>query len=257
MKLALFVLRMRSGFEAADSGILIWRAKPLLLLLFFGIPAFTILIVTRAFNLPFYVHFGNELVLRFLTCVLALWWLKPLFDRCALQVVSKLFFNRDSTIKELCFSLFKNGSRGLVGDLLWRRFSPVRGAALAMRILEKPTRKQYKERKKILVSGGLNFGIYLTIICVILEAVLAIGIYIFLYSVLMLTNTDFPSVFSDALLCNILLGFYFINYVLVETLYIAMSFALYINSRVITEGWDLEIIFRQLTKKNEAGRTHE
>jgi hypothetical protein len=154
---------MRSGFEAADSGVLIWRAKPLPILLFFGIPALIILILTRTINLPFYYYFGNEVPLRFFTCVIALWWLKPLFDRFALQVVSKLFFNRDSKTKELCNSILKNCLRGLVGDLLWRRFSPLRGSALAIRILEKTNIKQYRERKKILVPGGLSFGIYLTI----------------------------------------------------------------------------------------------
>jgi hypothetical protein len=35
------------------------------------------------------------------------------------------------------------------------------------------------------------------------------------------------------------------NYVLVESLYVCMSFGLYINSRVELEGWDLQIMFRK------------
>jgi hypothetical protein len=240
---------MRSGFEAADSGVLIWRTRPFILLLFLGIPALATAILTRNINFSFYYYFENEVPFRFCIVVFSLWWLKPLFDRFALHIVSKLFFYRDANIKELCSSLYKNIIPGILGDLLWRRFSPIRGAALAIRMLEKQKGKQYRTRKKILANNGLNFGIYLTIICVILEIALSVSAYIFIYACLMILNIEFTSIFGDSMLCGIFFAFYFINYCIVETLYIAMNFALYINSRVITEGWDLEIIFRKLASK--------
>jgi hypothetical protein len=41
---------------------------------------------------------------------------------------------------------------------------------------------------------------------------------------------------------------YCVNYMLVESLYAAMGFGVYINSRVETEGWDLQLLFQQFEK---------
>jgi hypothetical protein len=41
------------------------------------------------------------------------------------------------------------------------------------------------------------------------------------------------------------------NYMLVEMLYVCMGFGLYLNSRIEAEGWDIEIVFRNLGEKTK------
>jgi hypothetical protein len=180
---------------------------------------------------------------------LVLWWLKPLFDRLVLHVISARFFSSPSTYraKELLRDLFGTLCRALPGDLLWRRFNPGRAAYTAVRVLERGTNKIFQQRKKALVSGGLGFCSLLGVLCIILEGILLFGEMLF---VILISEMVFPagSPFfrNDSAVFDILFFAAFcLNYVLVESLYICMSFGLYINSRVELEGWDLQIMFRK------------
>jgi hypothetical protein len=242
----LFKLRIRSGFEASDSGILVWRARPMLLLLFFAIPSVIPVIICYFIKLPDYKNPFTNYIMAILVVAFFLWWLKPLFDRFALQVVSKLFFNKNTPLKEIFKGLLKNVFYGLIGDLLWRRFSPVRSVNMPLRILEKPKRDMYKRRKDTLGSGGI--GIFLTIMLYILEVVLSICCMVFVVIILDLADSNIISVMDGSVFKIISIIIIFVNYCIIETLYVSMGFAVYINSRVETEGWDLEIIFRQLAE---------
>jgi hypothetical protein len=48
---------------------------------------------------------------------------------------------------------------------------------------------------------------------------------------------------------NIMLITSWFNDILIESLYVCMGFGLYINSRVETEGWDIELLFKENAKK--------
>jgi hypothetical protein len=48
---------------------------------------------------------------------------------------------------------------------------------------------------------------------------------------------------------NIMLITSWFNDILLESLYVCMGFGLYINSRVETEGWDIELLFKENAKK--------
>jgi hypothetical protein len=248
--LPLLNLRLRSGLEAADSGILIWRAKLPALLLFFAVPALFVFCAACIIPSPFESagqDLSDAIMVRGVTGFVLLWWFKPLFDRFALQVISKVYFNKKVRAKELFAGLAPNIFRALLADITWRRFSPSRGASIVIRVLERIKRKQYKARRGVLERGGINFVVYITIICVVLEIIFIIAAIVFLYLIFMMLDIDFVP--------GLLIAWYtiwFIDYCLLETLYVAMSFALYINARSITEGWDLEIIFASLAKNREA-----
>jgi hypothetical protein len=257
-----WVLRMRSGFEAADSGILIWRERPFLLLLFFAAPAALLAALVYNIPFPFYrtLKFLDITIWRYLISAGALWWCKPFFDRFALHIISKLFFNKQISIKEIVVSFFPAVFRGLAGDLTWRRFSPFRGAALPIRMLERQKRKALGARKEALLGGGLGFTVFLIILCIFLEIALLIGSFIFAAALIILFGIQFASgqTAADSLLSLIAFAVYFINFCIVETLWMAMSFAVYINSRVITEGWDLEIVFGELAARyGQNGKTQD
>ena len=237
-----FALRHRSVWEAADSGLLLWRKNFFLFLPFFAFPFWTFAFVLRL--LP-----GN---LQYLSW-LVLWLLKPFFDRIILHIISIQFFENGADLKRLCRGLGKSLTRGLLGDLLWRRFSPLRSAIMPLRVLE-PGGTQWRkiaQRKNTLKKGGLGFGFYLTGWGLALEATLLLGEILFFVVMAEIIRGGFIASFGNFFMAAEVFIFaaWCFNYMLVETIYVCMGFALYINSRVEVEGWDIEILFRSLGEK--------
>ncbi len=234
-------LRSRSVWEAVDSGVLLWRSNFVYFIPFFAVPVWVVACGLRLFS--------GEL---FFIPYLGLWWLKPLFDRIVLHIVSKRFFGDSSMLK--LNDLFRGISemrRGLLGDLLWRRFSPGRAARMPVRVLERLGARQFAQRKKVLEGGGINFCSFISVLGLALEAALLLGEILF---ALMTASLFFPTaveyleenkqiteIFIFAAFC--------FNYILVESLYVCMGFGLYINSRVEVEGWDLELLFKKFVKR--------
>jgi hypothetical protein len=234
-------LRRRTLWEAADSGILLWRENILYFIPLFAIPvwicAFCLLLIPEE--------------ARYLSWIL-LWWLKPFFDRLALQAVASRFFKQPEQAgwRTVLKGLGSNITRGLPGDLLWRRFGPLRGAVMPLRILERLKRGQLSARKKTLETGGLKFCAVLSALGLFIEAGLLAGEAIFCFNMAGFFLPDFS---IDSI--NTGLFFYCaycFNYMLVESLYVSMGFALYINCRVEMEGWDLELLFRKFAGRISA-----
>jgi hypothetical protein len=234
-------LRRRSVWEAADAGILIWRNSFPLLIIFFAIPVWVCSFLLML--IPFRSWFFSVFMPGFI-----LWWLKPLFDRCVLCLVSAQFFRGGEKglgkpgLKEMAETL----RAGLAGDLLWRRFSPFRSAVMPLRVLERAGRKAFGERKAALMPGGLRFGAAITVVGLIMEAGLLTGEIIFLYSLAVQFHPGFDvSRFDMPLFLYVLYSF---NMMLVESLYVCMGFGLYIRARVENEGWDLELLFKRFAR---------
>jgi len=241
-------MRINAGFkhknpkEAADASLILWRKNISLFLLLFAIPLWVAAFAAQIFipdNLPW------------LPWIL-IWLLKPFFDRIILHIISVRFFENNADLKRVCRGLGRSIFRGLAGDLLWRRFSPLRSAMMPVRVLElnlKPG-KNISERKKNLEKGGINYCYFLTIWGIFLEAALLLGLFIFYLTMGEFISGGFLSSIEENE--NIGLLFYAawcMNYMLVESIYVCMGFNLYINARVGVEGWDIEIKFRDLTKK--------
>jgi hypothetical protein len=232
-------LRRRGPWEAADAGLLLWRNNFMYVLLFFA--------------LPFWIcAFGFRLFPENLRpwSWLALWLLKPLFDRPVLHVVSVRFFEKDSGTGRLLRGLGKHIFRGLPGDLLWRRFSPLRSVMMPLRMLENLRGRDIRKRKRSLAKGGLYFCVFLTVWGMILEAVLLGGEILFFFIMIDMIQDDYFSSLGDFFSRSEIFFFaaWCLNYILVESVYVCMGFGLYINSRVEVEGWDLEILFRKLAQ---------
>jgi hypothetical protein len=248
----ILALRKRGLWEALDSGILLWKDN-----FFYFIPFFAIPVWITAFALLFIPY-----DLRWLSW-LGLWWLKPLFDRLCLQVISSRFFrpshegdsltgNTSSSIRTILKGLPRNFFPYLLGDLLWRRFSPFRSTNMCLRLLERLKPKQYKERKKVLVQGGLNYSAILSFLALPLETILLGGEFIF---VLVMIEFFLPGINLDLYFDgeNIMLIFYAaycVNYILVESLCVSMGFGLYINCRNETEGWDIQLLFQKFAENS-------
>jgi len=259
------ILRRRSVWEAADSGLLLWRSNFAYLIPFYVVPVLIAAVALRLF-LPENLRFVSYL---------ALWWFKPLFERLALHIVSVRFFGSGAEpspasgitpadipeaepprrFGELCKGIWQM-RRGLSGDLLWRRFFPGRSALMPIRTLERSGGQRFHQRKRNLSSGGLDFCILVTFLCLVLEAVLLAGKVSFVRMTLQMffpEGIHFLSNNMETLELLIFAAFCF-NYILVGSLYVCMGFGLYLNSRVEVEGWDLQLLFQKFAAR-PAGRS--
>jgi len=233
-------LRHRSRWEALDAGILLWRDNFAYLLIFYALPLWL-------------CAFGLRLIperQRYLSWIF-LWLLRPLFERPALHIISVRFFEKGAGLKRLCRGLVKTIARGLVADLSWRRFSPIRAAMMPVRTLEGLKFRQIPERRKILKKGGLGFCSVLTIWSVIMELILLGGEFLLLIISLEILQ---PGLFAT--MQEIIDGWeifiyaaWCVNSMLIGSLSVCMGFSLYLNCRVELEGWDLAILFRGLAEK--------
>jgi hypothetical protein len=254
----ILALRKRGLWEALDSGILLWKDNFFYFIPFFAIPvwiaAFALLLIPYDF--------------RWLSWF-ALWWLKPLFDRLCLQVISSLFFRPSwegssangkkgppedaaSPMRVILKGLSRNFFPYLLGDLLWRRFSPFRSTNMCLRLLERLKPKQYHERKKVLVQGGLNNSALLSFLALPLEAILLCGEFVFVSIMFQFFLPSMNWVLQFGME-NIMLAFYAaycVNYILVESLFVSMGFGLYINCRNETEGWDIQLLFQKFAQNS-------
>jgi len=226
--------------EAADAGLLLWRKNFASFMPFFAIPfwicAFTLRLIPG-------LEYWSWLII---------WLLKPLFDRPVLHIISVRFFEKDASHKRLRQGMWKSLLRGLPGDLLWRRFSPLRSAMMPVRVLEQNSKSGgISQRKKLLKKGGVNYCFLLTLWGIAVEIALFIGVLLFIYIMLDLFMEGFVfsfwNSFRDAEIY--LYAVYCFNFMLIEPIYVCMGFSLYINSRIEVEGWDIEIIFRNFANK--------
>ena len=244
------VFRRRSGWEASDMGIFLWRTNCFPILFFTAIPS----IILFAVNIMAARLDINWLSRAALFCI---WWIKPLLDRFSLHVISIRFFepvysSQNTSFRRLFRGLGKTIRTGLPGDLLWRRLSLFRSAVMPLRVLERLKESNYNRRKQLLARNGLGFGRPLTLICLSMLTALNAGELVFLNSVFNMINGAGTNVFDfmneNKSLVSLL---YLLNEILVETLYVCMGFSLYINSRVQTEGWDIELLFKTCVEKNK------
>jgi hypothetical protein len=237
-------LRRRSGWEAADMGVLLWRQNWPALLLFFGVPSalYTLLL--------FFLFQGVESDAGYFFGA-ALWWPRPFFDRFALHVVSVRFFEPGARMGRLFRGLGKSLARGLAGDLLWRRFSPFRPSRMPLRVLEALKGNALKRRRDLMSVRGLNFGFPVTLTCLALGAALAYGELSFIYGFFDLIQPGYLGDFWEyaAGISRLALVLSWFNQLFLETLFVCMGFGVYINTRVETEGWDIELLFKSVISR--------
>lgn len=228
-------LRRRSPWEAADAGLLLWRENFVYFLPFFAVPFWICAFALRL--LPEQLQHYSWL---------ALWLLKPFFDRLILHVVSVRFFAGSAGAARIFRGLGRNLWRGLIGDLLWRRFSPLRAAMMPVRTLEN-IRRRIAGRRMSLKKGGLGFCFLLTVWGLALEAVMLCGEVLFVVIMAKIIQVDYRVSPGDFFAGRELFLFtaWCINYIVTESLYVCMGFGVYLNSRVEVEGWDIELLFRR------------
>jgi hypothetical protein len=246
-------LRPRGGWEALDLGCQMARSwwRPV-----WG--------VWLAVYLPAAVLLHAVFREQPFIAAIALWWLKPAFDRFVLHVVSRAVFGAPPTVGEALGGWRDILQPGLLAGLFWvQRLSPWRSFTLPVWQLEKQTGRAAHERRDALGRRMAGYGGWLTLIAATFEGV------VFLSALLLVTllapaagspGFEFSELFRGGgeespgwdlydSLC------YVIAVSVVEPIYVAAGFSLYLNRRAILEGWDIELALRRLDERLRHLRT--
>ena len=239
-------LRARNSWEAVDLGAAMLRAwwRPL-----YG--ALLVVVV------PIAVVLHLVLTTRPWLALLLTWWLKPLYDRVILHVIANAVFGAPPRVREtlghwrsLC------STTGLGAALLWGRFDSARAFNLPVYQLEGQRGPSARERRLVLgrrVAAQASGVLYM---CILFETAgwLSLNALVDLVTPATVDAdyglTAFFRQFSeqDAPGWRIYLNhaLYITAMCAIEPLYVACSFALYLNRRTLLEAWDLELSFRRM-----------
>jgi hypothetical protein len=190
---------------------------------------------------------------------LLLWWLKPLYDYALLIVLSRRVFGATPSLREIARLLAGSLRQGLLGNLLWRRFSLNRAYLLPVWLLENLPARERGPRLALLRSQYSGKAQWLHIVMVHLEGFLFIAALSLLFWFAPDgAGSDLRNLFTgdnyDLLASLAEVGLYFIAMSLCEPLYVAAGFSLYLNRRTELEAWDLELAFRHLRERLDAQR---
>ncbi|HSC84017.1 MAG TPA: DUF4129 domain-containing protein [Pseudomonas sp.] len=239
-------IRPRRVWEAIDLGILLARRHAGLLMASWALvtlPVFALL---------------SLLLWQYPTLsVLLFWWLKPAWERLPLYILSHALFGDTPSLKQALRALPGLLKPQLLASLTWRRFSPTRSFDLP--VLQLEGLKGAARGKRLVVLGQRYSGgaSWLTIICMHLEGLLWFALVSLFYLMLpqqieidwswqQLINTSEGQWLWLEHLSNLL---YALALIVVEPIYVACGFTLYLNRRTALEAWDIELAFRRLRQR--------
>lgn len=239
------VLRPRQGWEAVDLGFRMaahW-ARPLW--------AVCITVVW-----PLALALSIALASSPWLAALLIWWLKPLYDRFLLHVLSRAVFGAVPTLPQTLGAWREILQPGLPHSLLTRFVDFARAFTLPVLQLERQTGKAARARRKLLKQRAGAHASGLTLICLHLEAIVALGLIAAASLLVPDAQMSADSAeawqvdqwwqWSDTLV-------YVLALTLMEPFYVAAGFALYLNRRVTLEGWDVELALRRMAQRLQGG----
>ena len=187
--------------------------------------------------------------------LIAIWWLKPLFDRAVLHVLAQGVFGPvprwSDTLSSLPSLVLRSG---LLLSLLPLRLSPQRSLTLPILQLENLRGRAYGRRARTLSGRDIACAVGFTAICSAFEIVLLLGAAVLATQIL---ADPFGESFEfDAWLEKLddplwLVPLYAAVLTLVEPFYVGGGFGLYLNRRIELEGWDIEVAFRAIARRHQ------
>lgn len=237
------IVRPRNHWESIDLGFSMVRQwwKPLYQIwLTFILPLF--LILSLLFHDSIWI------------AVIIIWWLKPLYDRIFLHFFSHALFGEQpgiwQTWNALPRLLFK--SRLLLTLTLWR-FDFARSFNLPVWQLEGSRDKAaFQQRMRLLQRNTSSTAVWLTIGCLHFEWLLSFSLFGLVYLMIPSAYTFdlFEAFFREQALWAEMFRMFSTLFAIsiIEPLYVAGGFALYLNRRTHLEGWDIELAFRRIAK---------
>jgi hypothetical protein len=235
-------LRRRSPLEAIDLGCAMartwWKA-------------------VLAAWLPLYI--GTTVLVHFLSggnyiaAIVVLWWLKPLFDRAALDVLSRAVFGERARVLDVMRSVMR--SPGIIASLTIYRFDLARSFNLPIWHLERLRGSAASQRARALHGRSRRHAVWATIVFLHFELVITLSIW---GAIGLLTPSQLDAdlglktlLFPDKGLWQQGLdaAVYALTVTLLEPFYVAAGFALYLNRRTQLEAWDVELALRRFAQR--------
>lgn len=242
-------LRARNAWEAFDLGIALARRTGLPLFAGFAVPyvIFAVLVNLALWGQP-------------ATAAIVVWWFKPAFDRIALHVLAQAVFGTAPGTRAILRSLATVPRNGLLASLTVQRFDFARSFHLPVAQLEGQTGRAGRARRALLDRRTRSHAVWLAIVIIHFLYVLVLG-FDGLLRLLAPEGMHFGFNFGDLFAGRSqgddgLLSQYLFNAALLaaecilEPLYVAAGFTLYLSRRTSLEGWDLEIAFRRLAARH-------
>lgn len=227
---------LRDKWAALDLGILMAKRWYRKLFLSWCIPA----VLTYAIG-TFFFYETPWLSL------LIVWWLKPLYDRMPLLLLSRFLFNQHLQERLSFRFLYTVYGFDLFSALTWRRLDLRRSFNLAVTVLERQKGVARSKRTQLLQLQNGNAASWLTLTLVHLEMLICLGI-IATAALFIPVSSDWAfleSFWEHPLLVEHIYNlFYLLAVCLIAPFYIACGFSLYINRRIELEAWDIELVFR-------------
>jgi hypothetical protein len=189
--------------------------------------------------------------------LLFVWWLKPLYDRVLLHVLSRAVFGEVQSARQALASAREWLGTGLLMALTFGRFDIARSFNLPVRQLEGQRARAGRERRGVLGRRVGSYATWLHLVCFAFEIlVLYWGLTQFTAIVLPAKANEGRD-FFEAFYTGSLFGYqhvlaYAIAVLVLEPFYVAAGFALYLNRRTLLEGWDIEVALRKITQRHAA-----
>ena len=239
-------IRPRSPWEALDLGVLLARRHAGLLMASWAlvtVPIFALLCLLL-WDSPGWAIF-------------AFWWLKPAYERLPLHILARALFGDTPSLRQALKALPGLLRPQLLASLTWRRLSPTRSFDLPVLQLEGLSGQARSQRLVVLSQRDAGAATWLTVVGVHLEMALWLGLVSLFYLLLpaqIELNWSWQSLVNAAAgewlwlehLSNLL---YVLVLIVWEPVYVACGFTLYLNRRTALEGWDIELVFRQLRQR--------
>ncbi|TZF84368.1 DUF4129 domain-containing protein [Cognatilysobacter lacus] len=188
--------------------------------------------------------------------MLAMWWLKPLFDRIPLFVLSRAVFGEVPTTRVTLRGAFAGSRRAMLGYLTWRRLSPARALLMPVDVLEGGAGRAVRERRRVLAGPAYGIAALCFTVFAAFETALVVGLAVLAF--LFVPNEYLQDALRDAwqyirdsptwlqLLENALA---WTAASVIEPFYVGSGFGQYLNRRTEIEGWDIELAFRRLRER--------
>lgn len=236
-------IRPRNPWEAMDLGLVLvrtwWKAV--------FIPW---VLISSVILLALSFLFSDKLWLAWLI----FWWLKPFYDRILLYIFSRALFGDPPTLRQTLNTIPSLLKTGLFVNLTFLRFNIYRSFHLPVWQLEGLRGKQRRERLQVLGNRVSSHAFALTVICILFELLLWLSLLglIALFTPAEMDFNIFEFVFNDAppawfdVLDHVTL---WLATLVMEPIYVAAGFMLYINRRTQLEGWDIELDFRRISNR--------
>ncbi len=242
------VLRARSQWEAMELGTALVRRhawaiwKPWLLV---TLPVFALLNLAG-------LWLDNFWLPAFL-----MWWLKPLFERIPLYVISRGAFGAVPGTLETLRAQLRWGWRGIGAYLGWRRLTPARSLLMPVDLLEGGDGRQRGMRRRALGGASYGHATLLTSVCWHFELVLQLAGIALIFMFVPIDSLPESlraswSLIGDDTPAWAWIGFNLLAWgamTVIGPFYSGAGFGLYLNRRTQLEAWDVEIAFRRLRER--------